>query len=200
MTDRVIPQHQRGSAPMTVMLDSNAYDALVDGPDDGLDALLSAIASGELRVLTTHVQRDQLQATPMPDRAQQLLRTLELVEAALLPTSAFVLDFSPLDGAQLADDATATLLDELRDHRTHDAKDTADALIAITAYRNGAILVTNDGSGRKRGLLDRCRDAGVPCMSVAAFLAALVTPTPDAHADPNPEHVETDANADGNDA
>jgi hypothetical protein len=55
-------------APLRVMLDSNAFDALA--LDDHVRAVVdSAVEAGTLDLVVTHVQMDELDATPDPKRA-----------------------------------------------------------------------------------------------------------------------------------
>jgi predicted nucleic acid-binding protein len=151
-------------SPLVVVLDSNGWDPLLDDPAH-LDAVVEAVESGRLRVLVSHVQLDQLAATP-GDRGHQLLLVVELVDPAWVATSVFVLDFSPLDEAALADDDTAAFADRLRGgEQVTDPRHIADAVLAVTAHRNGATFITSD-----RRLSKRCALEDIATMTVPEFL------------------------------
>jgi predicted nucleic acid-binding protein len=130
-----------------VVLDSNAVDPLLD--DRALCArVLAAVARGSLRVLYTHVTVGQIAATPDAARRVDLARVLREVGEPVA-TAAFVLDYSRLGMARLEGSAR---LDDFR----APGGDTWDALIAVTAAEDGAILVTQD-----RRLANRACKAGV---------------------------------------
>ncbi len=131
-----------------------------------LDGVVEAVESGRLRVLGTHVQLDQLAATP-GNRGHQLLLVVELVDPVWVAASVFVVDFSPLDEAAVADDDTAALADRLRGGElVTDPRHNADAVLAVTAHRKGATLVTSDVR-----LSKRCALEGIATMTVPEFLA-----------------------------
>ncbi len=152
------------TSPLVVLLDSNAWDPVLDDPTH-LDAVVEAVESGRLRVLVSHVQLDQLAATP-GDRGHQLLLVVELVDPVWVAASVFVLGYSPLGEAALADDDTAVLADRLRGGElVTDPRHNADAVLAVTAHRNCAAFVTSDVR-----LSKRCALEGIATMTVPDFL------------------------------
>jgi predicted nucleic acid-binding protein len=113
------------------LLDSNAYDPIVDSPD--LERLvIAACAAGKIELLLTHVQQDEL----MDDETRRN-RTLAL-PSVLVPTYGFVVNASKLGLAQLGEPENINAIRSPTGGHTH------DALLASTAQHHGAILVTND--------------------------------------------------------
>lgn len=81
------------TAPLRVMLDSNAFDALA--LDDHVRVLVgSAVEAGALDLVVTHVQMDEVGKTPDPKRTALLRLTVSMTY-----TSGIVLDVSRLDMA-----------------------------------------------------------------------------------------------------
>jgi rRNA-processing protein FCF1 len=129
------------------VLDSNAVDDLLGGR---FDVWAEAIRNGELDLLWTHVTTDELAEVKDADRRAQLIA----VGAALcrmVPTGAFVLDYSRLGMARLSEDGEA--IEEFRRGRI---KHTRDALICATAEYERCTVISNDGDMKKRA-----RDRGL---------------------------------------
>lgn len=126
-----------------LMLDSNAIDPLLDDAAF-LAAVVSAIATGRLALVVTHIQADELAEAKDPRRSA-LLAAIEVIGPANVSTAGFVLNVSRLDRAALFDDAGAARHDafvgdtEGRRHtRAH------DGLIIATAERERIPLVTDE--------------------------------------------------------
>src|SRR5687768_17482011 len=113
--------------PLTVMLDSNAIDALALD-DHVLARVERAVLDGTLVLVVTHLQYDELNRTPDDDRRRRLLRlTLRGTH-----TAGFVLDVSRLDMAALASEAEHAIYEDVTKGNVKHAE---DALILLTARR-----------------------------------------------------------------
>ena len=122
------------------ILDTNVYNLVLDGKID------LPVLAGPLSYYATHVQMDELAATPDEDRRDGLLRRFQAIPAETLPTESLVLDVSRLGHAKVSDGALFSQIRELLDARNNrKASNTQDALIAETAINNSLTLVTGDG-------------------------------------------------------
>lgn len=123
------------------MFDTVIFNCIRDG------AVELSKFRGKAHFYATHVQLDELIATPNVQRRQELLAIFEEVAGNnKIPTESFVLDVSDLDEANLADkenDLCSQIRTEL-DNRKKKPNNVKDALIAGTAMKNGLILVTHD--------------------------------------------------------
>jgi hypothetical protein len=143
------------------VVDSNAIDPLIDLPG-AYEAVRAAVDTGQLELLYTHVNIDELAATQDPERRSHLL--LVLVDLGrLVPTGAFALDVSRLGFARLYDD-----VDVIEALRSGNVDHTRDALIAVTAIYEASALVTNE-----KRLTARARDRGIEVLSSRELLAEL---------------------------
>lgn len=149
-----------------VVFDSNAIDPIADAPG-ALDALQSAVESGALVVLYTHVTTDELSAIPDADRRARLLLVMGAL-GRIVPTGDFILDVSRLDFARLGDASSAVAIENLR---SNSAAHSRDALIASTARYEQCALVTNE-----RRLAARARDEGIEVLTTASLLAEFGFP------------------------
>ena len=132
--------------PRLFSLDSNIYDRLA-ADHAAADALEAAITDGRLEpILTTHVQRDQLEHPSTPDATRGMAGCVLHTPVA---TAGLILDVSRLDETRLWDGNT---IDAIRGNTGRaNLKHSQDALILNTADAEGAVLVTEDGRLRKRG-------------------------------------------------
>jgi predicted nucleic acid-binding protein len=143
------------------VLDSNAVDPLVDLPG-AYEAVRAGLDAGEVELLFTHVNIDELAAVPDWDRRSRLL--LVLVDIGrLVPTGAFALDYSRLNFARRYEDVT--VIEALR---SGNIDHTRDALIAATAVFEACALVTNE-----KRLTARARDRGIEVLTTFDLLAEL---------------------------
>jgi hypothetical protein len=149
---------------MRVVLDSNAVDPLIDLPG-AAEVVREAIERGELEVLYTHVNVDEVAKTGDLDRRQRPLLTLAEF-GKLVPTGGFVLGVSRLDHGRLMDEADVPAFTALTSGNAE--KHSRDALIASTARLEGCVLVTNETR-----LTARARDGGIEVLSSAELLARL---------------------------
>jgi rRNA-processing protein FCF1 len=148
-------------AMLRAVLDSNAVDPFIDIPG-AYEAAEKAIESGDLELLITHVNIDELAETgDLERRCRLLLAAVSLGQ--LVPTGAFVLDFSRLNFARLNEDREA-----FEAFRSGNIDHTRDALLAATAQFEQCTLITNDSR-----LAGRARDRGVPVLTSAELLARV---------------------------
>lgn len=146
-------------APLRVMLDSNAFDALA--LDDQMRSDVgAAVATGALDLVVTHVQMDELDATSDPRRA-----ALRRLTVSATYTSGFVPGVSRLGMAALSTDAEAAIFHAVTGGNP---RHNEDALILLTARRERIPVVTID-----ERLLKHCATQGVETMSPADLLLRL---------------------------
>jgi predicted nucleic acid-binding protein len=122
---------------MRIMLDSNVHDLVAADPST-LAAIKQRIADGQLKLISTHIQRDELSRAPEPKRTQ-LLKIYGLAEK--VSTTGAVWDVSSWDECSWADDATSAAIVAMVAGNTKHAE---DALIAATASDEADALVTNE--------------------------------------------------------
>jgi predicted nucleic acid-binding protein len=143
------------------VLDSNAVDPLID-LSGAYESVRAALDAGQVELLFTHVNIDELAAVPDVDRRFRLLLTVVNI-GRLVPTGAFALDVSRLNLARLNED-----VDVIEALRSRNVDHTRDALIAATAIYEGCALVTNE-----RRLTARARDRGIEVLTTLDLLAEL---------------------------
>ncbi len=127
------------------MVDTNVFNRLVKGVISECD-----LPSG--RYLATHVQRDELGATPDGGLGSALIAKFENIVDNELATESFVLDLSRLDQAKLSHDgsqfdamlARLVELDNARGKRPQRNNQVRDVLIAETSIKHGVTLLTCD--------------------------------------------------------
>lgn len=126
---------------MKIVLDSMIFDLIV--ATDGLsNRIARSVEKGQIKILTTHVQEDQLTAMP----GLQKLSKIAEVPREMIPTSVFFLDLSRLGMARLGDRDDRSIDQIRRGNIEH----TPDALIADTAQKYADVLVTEDATLAKR--------------------------------------------------
>ena len=94
-----------------------------------------------LRLVTTHITRDQLEAIKEPADRERLLTVYDSLPKEDVATGGFVLDVSRLDEAELCDEKSALTLEQLT---TKGQGGIHDALIGLTARVKVGVLVTDD--------------------------------------------------------
>lgn len=144
-----------------VVFDSNAIDPVADTPGAS-EALLGAVAAGQLEVLYTHVTCDELAAIPNEPRRALLIELLASL-GQVVPTGAMVLGYSRLGFSRLSSKDDAEVIEGLRSRAV---KHTPDALIAATARFEGCALVTNE-----ERLTKRSREQGIEVLTTRQLLA-----------------------------
>jgi predicted nucleic acid-binding protein len=133
---------------MSFMLDTNIFNAVLDGR-------VSIASIAHHRLLTTGVQAGELRATKDPSRRAGLLGISKQVNVSSLPTSTFAFD---IDGAGAGEahwndgsgrfEKMLARLNEF-ERKKDELNPQRDILIAETALKNGAILVSDDRRLRK---------------------------------------------------
>jgi hypothetical protein len=124
-------RYARAGVIRTVMIDTMVFDAVHDDPD-GRDAVLEAIRAGELRLLTTHVQEDQLAAIRDPVRRKALQR----LPRTVVPASVAVDGVTRTGQARVDPSSPYAHLRDVRHFQ--------DALIADATAARADLLVTDD--------------------------------------------------------
>jgi hypothetical protein len=129
---------------VTILLDSNVYDALDQDPTVR-SMIATLIAQGDLRMIATPKVLDELHSSPFGGLPDWFPVELEA-------ESAFVLGHAQLGMARLGSGDIYT------QHRGESSK-VPDAIIADSAHASADILVTEDKRCRKRlqKISDRCR-------------------------------------------
>jgi predicted nucleic acid-binding protein len=137
------------TAPQSYMLDTNVFNAVLDGK------VLPA-SSVCRRLLVTGVQADELRATGKPERRAGLLAIYEEIHPTSLPASSFAfgIEGAGFDQAYWNDGSRnfEKMLARLRqlDLKNKNAlNQLRDILIAETAIKNGATLVSRDSNLRQ---------------------------------------------------
>jgi hypothetical protein len=120
-----------------IMLDSNVHDLIV-ADQAAKAAILKRIADGRLRLISTHVQRDELSLAPLPKR-DALLAIYELGDS--VQTTGAVWDVSRWDQSTYGSDEVNASIEALMAGNPSHAE---DALIAATAAGEADVLVTNE--------------------------------------------------------
>jgi len=130
------------------MLDTNLFNSVLDGK-------ISVASFAGRRLLATGIQSSELQATSCPQRRAELLAIFEEVNPAVLPASSFAFGVEGAGfGQALWNDGTGNfqkMLDRPRELDREQGKkirdplnQPRDILIAETAIKNGATLVSGD--------------------------------------------------------
>jgi hypothetical protein len=122
---------------MRIMLDSNVHDSIA-ADLAVLEAIRKRIEDGQLTLVSTHIQRDELSRAPEPKRTA-LLAIYDLTQT--IPTTGAMFDVSHFDEASWGTDeasASAVLL------MAGNLKHAEDALIAATASTEADALVTHE--------------------------------------------------------
>jgi hypothetical protein len=137
---RHLRKKQMGVAPIQpkrIMLDSNVHD-LIAANSAVLDAIQARIADGRLKLVSTHIQRDELSLAPKPKRAG-LLAINDLAEC--VSTNGAMFDVSRFDECNWGSDDTNAAMVAMMAGNTEHAE---DALIVATAAELADVLITND--------------------------------------------------------
>lgn len=121
------------------MFDSNIYDKVI--ADEALfSQLRSLVDSNQLEIVSTHVQLDELGKIEDDAKRESALA----VPSTIVPSMGFVLDVSRLDMACL--DGGDPGIIEYEQIQKGNPKHIEDALIALTAHHEAAVLVTEDNN------------------------------------------------------
>ncbi len=136
---------------MRLMLDTMIYDKIVETPGM-LELVLRLVDRGEVEILATHIQQDELANDPDERRRAEVAK----IPRQEIPTSGAVWDTSKWDKATWGDGSEGGVsVNEIRsEKRGH----THDALIATSASANADVLVTDDNR-----LKNRLKDSDAKC-------------------------------------
>jgi predicted nucleic acid-binding protein len=149
------------AAPVSYIIDTNIFDKLA-ADADALALAEQLVQRGEMKLLSTHIQRDEIAQVTDQERLQKLLS----VPIEEVPTFGIVLGVSRIGMARFAPSEPLESLRAGEDRSTR----TNDALIAMTAQFEQATLVTEDKDLRKRAV----RHA-IATIGWAEFRRTLVT-------------------------
>jgi hypothetical protein len=148
---------------MRLMLDSNVHD-LIAADQCVLDAIKQRIVDNRLKLVSTHVQRDELSLAPEPKRAA-LLEIYGLAEK--VPTNGAVWDVSSWDECSWG---TAKVIASIVELMMGNPNHAEDALIAATAPGEADAFVTNDNRLASK---IRCSEGSVKVWSWDEFVGWL---------------------------
>jgi predicted nucleic acid-binding protein len=132
----------------TYMLDTNVFNDLLD------QKISPSLFAGH-DVISTGIQLDELKATQRDERRASLIKVFNGLAPVQTPASSFALDIEGAGfGQAYWNDQTGRFEDMLASLQAKDGKDKGknqlrDILIAETAIKNGATLVTRDSNLRK---------------------------------------------------
>ena len=133
----------------TYMLDTTVFNAVLDGKS----SITSFIGR---RVLVTGIQANELRATSKAERREVLLAVYEEIGPTSLPAASFAFDIegAGFDQAYWNDgsgnfEKMLTRLRQLDPKNKSAGNQVRDILIAETAIKNGATLLSGDSNLRK---------------------------------------------------
>ena len=132
--------------PIVALFDGNVLDWLIDQPAD-LATIRQSLEDGRLQLIHTHLLRDEPDATPDPEKRAKLAAVRDLLVGQYVPTTGFVSDVSRADEAEFFSEEVARRFDErltTENPNTGGRDHTEDALLAMTAEAEGAVLVTDN--------------------------------------------------------
>lgn len=128
---------------LRVMLDSQIYDLIIN--ETGMGPFLNQLSTdGKIKILTTHIQRDELNAITDEEKR----KAIQDILTELVPTSGGVYGVSIYGQATYGDGSSGGF--GINDVRSKSKNHTKDALIATTAARDADALVTEDTRLSKR--------------------------------------------------
>ena len=138
---------------IAIAVDSNIADKLLADPDTA-SLLVALVPAGQASVSRTHIQADEVRATPesVDGRRDKLLRAVVAAGSEQQPTAVFLLGVSKLCASCVSSDETAALYGVLASGR---ASHINDAIIATTAAVRQEFLVTADRRLRCRAIYQR---------------------------------------------
>jgi len=120
------------------MLDTNIFDRIV-ASGVVVDRLQKVVQEELLKILTTHVQEDELSLISDVEKKKKVAS----IPREVIPTRGFVLGVSRLGMARLGGEG-------IEEVRQGNIRHTHDALIAATAEGYADVLVTEDTTLRSR--------------------------------------------------
>lgn len=125
---------------MRVMFDSNIWDAVLENGDANRIGLL--IGGDTIRLITTHIQEDQLKRISDKKKQTALLEIYRRLTNQTVNTSAALWDVSTWDQSNLSGDDEEKSLSAIQRNRVTMSD---DEVIGLTAKDQCDIFVTEDG-------------------------------------------------------
>lgn len=144
---------------LRALLDCNAVDPIADQPG-ALDAVEAAIARGDLQLLITAAAFQEIAEARDVDRRVRLL--LAVHKADIVPDGAIVLDRTRIGLMRFGDES------DYQHIRAGNDSHIEDALIAMGAKAEGAVLVTNE-----KRLPKKAHGIDVETMTTAELLGQI---------------------------
>jgi predicted nucleic acid-binding protein len=148
---------------ISALIDVHVLDYLDEHPAARAD-ILTALNAGTLGLVGTHILRDEANAmkSKQPEKWRRLSAIIDALDFDEVTTAGFVLDdVSRFDQADLISDDDADLY---RTVTVGNPKHAKDALLALTARRDNALLVTTD-----KGLIGRATRQDLPVANPPAL-------------------------------
>jgi len=146
------------------MFDTNANDAAADN-EEYRQLLIWAQDNKYIQLITTHIQRDQIEAIPDVQRKAEVENIH--VSATQVTTYGMIWNLSRWNEARFANEGE---VDKFLGSKIRNNRNLTDALIGLTALKDGNILITDDKSLGKR-----CQTQGVQIMRSKQFKDHLET-------------------------
>lgn len=152
---------------LKLMIDSNVFDVLL-GREDLLAAIVAFHQCGELALLVTHLQIGELQEIPEQNRAKReaLLQIMATIPATRVPDAALTIGTWRVGESAIASKEDSALLRQMTGGNVRHLE---DALIALTAKKHGAALVSEDKRFRKLAV-----QAEIECYDIQALASLLL--------------------------
>ena len=122
-----------------MLVDSNGFDGIVDSDPEPVELIANAVRAGRLELVITHIQTEEVAATPAAGRREKLLG--DVPPTTQVSTAGAIWDVSRFDEATFAGPAEVETIATVAGSsgRHHN-----DALILSTARSNGWPLLSND--------------------------------------------------------
>ena len=129
---------------MRIMIDTNIYDSLIDD-NKTLKLVEQLVAEGLVKLLTTHIQEDEVEQTKATDKREKL-KNVSITNK--IGTSVFVIGTSRIGEAGLGSGTENGV--EFTRIQKFNSKHTNDAIIAVTTAKEADVLVTEDTKLREK--------------------------------------------------
>lgn len=126
----------------TFMLDSNIFDKIITD-DIVKNKILELKGHNKIKILTTHVQLDELRNTPNVSKRTELVKCVKEI-CELIPTMGSVIGVSKVGMNRISNGENIEVI------RQDNMKRTRDSLISSTASSDADFLVTEDRSFASR--------------------------------------------------
>jgi rRNA-processing protein FCF1 len=158
-------------SPIIALFDGNVLDWLIEQPAD-LATIRESLEDGRLQLIHTHLLLDEPDATPDLEKRAKLAAVRDLLVGQYVPTTGFGFDDSRAD--EFFSEEVARRLDErltTENPKTGGRNHAEDALLALTAEAEGAVLVTRD-----RRLTNMATEQGIDVTTPGDLVERLSEP------------------------